>query len=217
MAIYTDLAERKKTELSLRESEKKFRDLAEKSVVGIYLMQNEVFRYVNSRFAEIHGYEADEVIDKIGPQDTVFPEDLPDALKKGVPGETFVGGGFRIVTKQGEVRNVEIYGALTTYQGKKAVVGTLLDVTERKATEEALRWKTAFLEALLHTSLDGILVMNDQGKTILQNQRSMELLKIPQDVADRGDDEAQARYVLSMVKDPESFHRTVLYFLSHPD
>jgi two-component system NtrC family sensor kinase len=217
VAIYTDLAERKKVELSLRESEKKFRDLAEKSVVGIYLMQNGVFRYVNSRFAEIHGYEADELIDKKGLRDTVFPDDLAEVLKKDASGEAGISGGFRIVTKQGKARSVEIYGALTMYQGKKAVVGTLLDVTERKATEEALRWKTAFLEALLHTSLDGILVMNDQGKIILENQRSMELLKIPQDVADRGDDEAQARHVLSMVKDPESFHRTILYFLSHPD
>lgn len=217
VAIYTDVAERKKAELSLRESENKFRNLAEKSVVGIYLMQNGVFRYVNSRFAEIHGYEADELIDKKGPQDTVFPEDLPKVLKKGESGETLIRGEFRIVTKQGEMRDVEIYGALTTYRGKKAVVGTLLDVSERKATEEALRWKTAFLEALLHTSLDGIRVMNDHGKTILQNQRSVELWKIPQDIVDKGDDEAQARHVLSMVKDPDRFREAVHYFLSHPD
>ena len=55
-----------------------------------------------------------------------------------------------------------------------------------KRPKESLRWKTAFLEALLHTSLDGILVIDGRGKKILQNHRTMELLKIPEEIADRG-------------------------------
>src|SRR5208283_2055257 len=60
---------------ALRESEGKFRDLTEKSLVGVYLIQDNVFRYVNPRFTEIHGYEAEEMVDRISPQSLVLPED----------------------------------------------------------------------------------------------------------------------------------------------
>jgi len=46
----------------IEESEEKFRKLAEKSVVGIYLIQDDLLRYVNPKFAEIFGYEVDEMI-----------------------------------------------------------------------------------------------------------------------------------------------------------
>ena len=70
---------------------------------------------------------------------------------------------IRITTKQGEIRNAEVHSTHTMYRGKEAVIGTFLDVTERKASEEALRWKTAFLEALLDVSLDGVLVVDGPG------------------------------------------------------
>ena len=125
---------------------------------------------------------------------------------------------FRITTKQGETRNVEVYGTLTTYKGKRAVIGTLVDVTERKLAEEALRWKTAFLEALLEVSPDGILVIDGEGKNILQNQRTVDLWKIPQEVADssREDGETWARHVLSVVKDPDKVNQQVAHLRSHP-
>jgi PAS domain S-box-containing protein len=48
-----DISEQKRVEEALAESETKFKDLAEKSIVGIYLMQGNVFKYVNARFADI--------------------------------------------------------------------------------------------------------------------------------------------------------------------
>ena len=43
-------------------------------------------------------------------------------------------------------------------------VGSSLDITERKQTEEELQWKTAFLEAQVYHSLDGMLVVDSSGK-----------------------------------------------------
>ena len=72
VVIFTDLTEQKHAEDALRESENKFRDLAEKSFVGVYLIQDNVFKYVNSRFAEIHGYTIEELVDKKSILDMVF-------------------------------------------------------------------------------------------------------------------------------------------------
>ncbi len=48
-----DITDRKRAEETLRDSENKFRDLAEKSVLGISLVQDGYYRFVNGRFAEI--------------------------------------------------------------------------------------------------------------------------------------------------------------------
>jgi diguanylate cyclase (GGDEF)-like protein/PAS domain S-box-containing protein len=144
IAIFAqDITERKRMEKALRESENKFRDLAEKSSVGIYLIQDGIFRYVNSKFAEIHGYTIEEMLGKRGPKDTTFREDWPK-VKKGLhpkmSGETEAATlDIRIVRHDGETRHAEIHTSPTIYKGKPALVGTLLDVTERKAMEERLR------------------------------------------------------------------------------
>ncbi|MBI5584609.1 MAG: PAS domain S-box protein [Deltaproteobacteria bacterium] len=123
------------------ESEQKFRALAEKSMVGIYLLQDGMFKYVNARFAEIHGYTIDELL-HIGANQTVFPEDLHivlENLRRRQAGEVkSLHYEFRIITKAGEVRNVEVFGSSTLYRGRPAVIGSLLDITDRKQTEEKI-------------------------------------------------------------------------------
>jgi len=218
-----DITERKLAERAVRESENKFRDLAEKSIVGIYLVQGGKFKYVNSRFAEIHGYAPEEMIDRKGIEDVVFAEDAGGILKgqKDDPNYKRPSGrfqlSFRIVTKQGDLRNVEIYGSHTTYLEKDAIVGTLVDVTDRKRTEESLRWKTAFLEAQVNSSLDGILVIDGEGKTILQNQRTIDMWKIPQTITDQKDGTRQLRHIVSMTASPKQFKTRVANLNDHPD
>jgi PAS domain S-box-containing protein len=93
----------------------------------------------------------------------------------------------------------------------------LLDLTERKRAEEELRWKTAFLEAQVDSSLDGILVVDKQGKQILQNQRLNELWKIPPHFAGGKDDAAQVQFAASRMKTPGEFAGKVAHLYSHPD
>lgn len=218
---FHDITERKKAEQALRESENKFRDLAEKSIVGVYLIQDGLFRYVNSRFAEIHGYTPEEVIDRIGVEETAAPEDAPgvqEGIRRRMAGEVdLVRREFRIVTKQGDTRDVEIYGTHTVYQGRKAIIGTLLDVTERKQTEAMLRWKTAFLEAQVNSSLDGILVVDDQGNHILQNQRTTDMWKIPRNVLDDPDHTRRFGHIVGMAKNAGQFRQKVELFRRNPD
>ncbi|RLI83095.1 hypothetical protein DRP07_04005, partial [Archaeoglobales archaeon] len=59
---FRDVTERKRMEEKLKDSEEMFRKLAEKSLVGIYLIQDGVFRYVNPKMAELWGYGVEELI-----------------------------------------------------------------------------------------------------------------------------------------------------------
>ena len=78
-----------------------------------------------------------------------------------------------------------------------------------------LQGKTAFLEAQSNSSIDGILVVDQQGRKILQNQRMSDLMKIPQDIADDRDDEKQLRWVKGRMRNPEQFIEKVAYLNSH--
>jgi PAS domain S-box-containing protein len=91
------------------------------------------------------------------------------------------------------------------------------DITERKQADEVLRQKTALLEAQLNSSIDGIIVVDSQGKKIIQNQRTIVLWKIPQHIADNPDDQMQVRHVMQMTKNPEQFVKKITDLYDHPN
>ncbi len=90
-----------------------------------------------------------------------------------------------------------------------------LDIAKRTKAEEELRWKTAFLEAQVDSSLDGILVVDSEGKKLLQNLRMIELWKIPPPIAENKDDAAQIAYVTSQTRNPAAFAEKVAYLNSN--
>jgi len=80
---------------------------------------------------------------------------------------------------------------------------------ERRQAEEELRWRTAFFEAQVDSALDGILVVDSQGRKILQNQRMLELWEIPPHVAENKDGTMQIQYVAEQTKNPRQFAEKV--------
>jgi PAS domain S-box-containing protein len=155
IASFTDIGKRKKMEKAMLESETMFKDLAERALVGIYLFQDGIFRYVNPKFADISGYRIDEIIDVLGPKTIVNPDDWP-LLEEKIT--TFLSGDSksarnetRILTKNGEIRSIELTGSKTQYQGRPAVLGTILDITDRKLAEETLRESNRFIEEIINT------------------------------------------------------------------
>jgi PAS domain S-box-containing protein len=93
---------------------------------------------------------------------------------------------------------------------------TIQDITDRKRAEKELRWKTAFLAAQVESSLDGILVVDSNGKRILINKRLINFFNAPQEILNQSDDEALLRHVYGKVKNPEQFLTKVRYLDSHP-
>ena len=92
-----------------------------------------------------------------------------------------------------------------------------LDISEAKLAEEELRWKTAFLEAQVNSTLDGLLVVDNHEKIILQNQRLVELWKIPRELTESQEDQAQINFIINRTKDPEAFVAKLKYLSEHPD
>ena len=130
-----------------------FEILVERSLTGIYLLQDNHFRYVNPRFAEMLGYGAREMVEAVLFPSIVHPDDLALALenvRRRVTGEApDIRYAFRAIRRDGRLVWIEVHGAAAEYNGRPAVLGTAIDVTARVSVEEQRALTEARLETLV--------------------------------------------------------------------
>lgn len=119
-----------------------FRQLAEQSFVGVYIVQDGKFIYANSRMAEIFGYPLGEFIGKTGPEQVIHTEDWPDIRVKSrrrLMGEVERDYySFRGVKKDKTIIYCEVYGSVVSFHGRRAVTGIVNDITARTIAETSL-------------------------------------------------------------------------------
>jgi PAS domain S-box-containing protein len=143
LVIARDITARKAMETELRLAELKFRTLAEKSMVGIYIVQKRKFTYVNPRFAQVFGYSQEELINAPSAAMVVSEQHRDIALehiRARLAGEIdsidYEAIGQRA---DGSLNWVEFYGNMVTIDGEPTIIGSMIDITERKEAEELLR------------------------------------------------------------------------------
>ena len=134
-------AERRHAAAALRESEARFRTLAETSPAIIFVHQEGKFRYANPAAETILGYRRAELLalnfwDVVQPEfrDVVRARGLQRQQGHAVPTRY----EFPILTKAGATRWLECSSGRTEFNGQPAVLGTAFDVTERKRLEKDL-------------------------------------------------------------------------------
>ena len=160
---------------SLKQSEQKFRSLVEQSLVGVYIVQDYQFVYVNPRMAAIFGYTPEEMI-RSGPmEDLVYDEDRPlvrEQIRRRIAGEINLAHYFfRGRRRDGASIHVEVLGTRTEYAGQPAVLGTLLDVNDRKLAED----KIAAQARMLDLASDAIMVCNLEDRIRFWNQNAQQI------------------------------------------
>jgi len=170
LEVMRDVTERVLLEKTLREVRDEFIALVEHSLVGIYLIQDGIFRYVNPRLAELFGYTKDELINRMGPEDLVYPGDwhiVKENIRKRVKGEVeSVNYRFRGLRKDGSVFDVEVYGSRTIYEDRPAIIGTLLDITEKKRLEDETSKRLEELQGFYDIAIKRELKMIELKKEI---------------------------------------------------
>ncbi|SDD27033.1 PAS domain S-box-containing protein [Mucilaginibacter pineti] len=143
LVIARDITARKIMEAELKDAELKFRTLADKSMVGVYIVQKGRFNYVNPRFAEVFGYTQQELIDAES-VDIVISTDYKkmamDNVRARLSGEIdSIHYEARGQCSDGSLNWVEFYGSRVTIDGEPTIIGSMIDITERKKAEEQLR------------------------------------------------------------------------------
>jgi PAS domain S-box-containing protein len=134
-----------------------YSSLVERSIVGVYLIQDGAFKFVNPRFAEIFGYERSELIGKPF-VDLVAPESrdlVTQNIQRRIQGEVeSLHYEFTGIKKNGEHVMIEVYGNRTTYEKHSAVHGTLLDISERKEVFDKLKTSNELIAEILENTND---------------------------------------------------------------
>lgn len=140
--IIKDITEHKNAQKNLMEAEAKYRSLVENSLVGVYIFQNDKLVYVNPRICEMTGYSEQEFL-TLNLSEIIFSEDLPvmtaNLMKLMTNEESTITFPYRIIRKDKSVLTLEVYGSTIEYHGKTAIIGTVIDVTERLKTENMIK------------------------------------------------------------------------------
>ncbi|HEX7534251.1 MAG TPA: PAS domain S-box protein, partial [Syntrophales bacterium] len=169
------ISERDWTEKKVREGEKLFQSLTENSFAAAFVVQDGKFRYINTSAVAYAGYTAEDLIGKdsdiiVHPDDRAMVKEKAREMLQGRDSAPF---GFRMVTKKGATRSILQIVSPIQYDGKPALLGNAIDVTQRKKVEEALRESERRLSDIIDFLPDATLAIDRKGTVIAWN-RAME-------------------------------------------
>lgn len=161
-------SKRRFAEKSIKESEKRFRSLTEVAFDGVVVLFKDLIVEANFAFAEILGYEIEEVINT---NFLVFvaPESK-DLVKEKLLSRYDMSYLAKGIKKDGTIFPVEIHNAVMEYHGNDAIVIAMRDISDRIKHEEKMSF-LAFHDVL--TGLPNRRVLDDRlGQSIMQAKRN---------------------------------------------
>jgi PAS domain S-box-containing protein/putative nucleotidyltransferase with HDIG domain len=163
VAVKEDVTERRKAELALRESEQRFRGMVEETITGFYVVRADRLVYVNPRFAQMVGWEAEELIGR-DPLDYLDEESRQRAMASRdriAAGERTVSYDLNVRRKDGSTVVLGIHGVVGNWDGRRALIAMVEDITERRRTEQRIQETLTRLQASMKGTLEAVARMVD--------------------------------------------------------
>lgn len=186
ITISQDIEERKQAEETLRQSEERYRLLAENVNDVIWTTDlNLKFTYISPSIRHLRGLEPDEAL-KESIEETMTPESFRKILDFETRGREALSRGETDFTAKAEIQQKHRNGSLVWVEvivqflldRDKQVIGTVgvsRDISDRKKTEEALKASEEKFRHLVENAPVGIIVSRTDGLPIVRNRATMEM------------------------------------------
>ena len=226
----TDITERRNAAEALRESEERFRNMADSCPSILWVSDKEGnLEFINKEYRQFLGTTSsqmptdtwrslihrDDAVEFIAALERAMHEHIPlrvDGRYQNASGE------WRLLGVTGEPR----LSPTGEYMGH---IGLSADITERKANEQAREFQHSLIRTIQEVGLDGILVVDNEGHVLSYNERLFEVWKIPPSEIPRPmsaatrDDPIPPLLAASLerVKDPEGYLRRACEFYGESD
>lgn len=174
LGVARDITDRKQVEDALRESEEKFRSLAEQSPNMIFINKKGRVIYANAKCEEVTGYKREEFYSPDFDFLTLIASECVEIVSSNftrhMNGENFAPYEYTIITKEGKRIEAIINTKLIAYEGDRAILGTVTDITRLKVAERALRESEEKLETMLRSIGDNMSMMDKDLNILWANE-----------------------------------------------
>jgi PAS domain S-box-containing protein len=172
-SVIHDISDMKEAENRIKESEEKFRTIAEQSLMGICIIQDEVIKYINQNLADLLGYSVKEMLNwKKGEFfKTIHREDKKKIISLATSFEyddkdSSQHYEARGITKEGKTIWVDVYYKIILYEEKPAYLISFIDISDRKEAQEKLRESEEKYRFLFQNSPFAILLIETSGRIV---------------------------------------------------
>jgi PAS domain S-box-containing protein len=185
----------------------------------IELIDSVVVKDVNTTSLKLYDCSKEEILQ--GLRQFYTNETLP-AFVNGFKIIAQGGGHYEsesiVKNKAGELINLMVFIDFPSNEDDYSSVQVIrFDITERKKTDEALKYRKALLEAQNEAIPDAILIIDSNGEMLSMNKNFAKIWGMPEDIIANKDDNAALQYAMSIVMDPEGFIERVRYCYAHPE
>ncbi|MDU0457814.1 MAG: PAS domain S-box protein [Geobacteraceae bacterium] len=182
VGTFTDITERKLTEIALRESEEKFRSISDSAQDAIIMIDNDgLVTFWNAAAETIFGYTKEEILGR-NLHEQIAPADMLETHLRAFAGFRENGQGAAVgktlelpaIRKGGEAIPIEMSLSAVRLEGKWCAIGLARDITARREAHQALAASQAALEAK-HAELG--LIFNWVEAAKLEWEQTLDSLK----------------------------------------
>jgi PAS domain S-box-containing protein len=161
-----DLTAELDLEQRLRVSEERYRRMVEGISDGVFILKTSRLVFANPAMARLLGVDR-ETLQGMPFKDLIHTRDLLrvlEVVRRAETGEEGAGEiACRLLVRELQPVEVRIAWSVAEFQGGRAMVGTVVDLSERTRFERALQSSEALLRATLNSTGDAILVVGESG------------------------------------------------------
>jgi PAS domain S-box-containing protein len=171
---------RRSTEEQLRGSEERYRAVIEQATDGIYLLDVETRRFVetNPSFRTMFGYTAEEVGEMDIYDLVAHPrEDVDATIGRTLRSGRRIVGERKYRRKDGALLDVEVGVSVISLEGRDVICTIVRDVTERKSAEQALARSEGRLRQIIETEPECVKVLGANGSLLEMNPAGLAMIE----------------------------------------